>query len=529
MVDLRAVISARLPGGARRAAFNCFIALCIFSGAPAVLYAQEQIPVAPDSTPHSVRLVVDWARFDRLAEVARETAASERLTDVARSLKANVPGEAGRLSPLDWYCLGNAWCAYHYPVGKGRPILRDTSAMEGEEIYALLRKGYRLNAEQSARIHARLLSLLGVPSELMPGLVRGHGVDRGAWVLSQVGQTWMRVDLANCLPVPGGEWRPSPANFQSSNDLDGVLAFLKAHLPDGELTARPQGLKQPLSLSEWEAWNKSEARIRESARKPGADLLYASKTGLFTPTPVADNDARDNIIAPPTADALSALEQLRRKPYKATRGEYLAATARKYVGLPYVWGGENPNNGFDCSGLVHYVCRTWGISLPRTAAEQYHIGHAVSFMELEPGDLVFLANTYKPGVSHVGMYIGDGQWVQAAGTGIGVVVGDVPYFDAGTGPGARRLNLAHLPRVAGEPVPEKAPSRTALASRHATQSRAEPMAASSGGIVTVRVCGDTGRIANSGCDTYKLIRIPKSRAKSMGRCYKHRPLPGERW
>jgi cell wall-associated NlpC family hydrolase len=415
--------------------------------------------------------------------------------------------------------------------------------MEGEELYSLQRKGYRLNAEQAARIDSRLLTLLGVPSELMTGLIRGKGVDRAAWVLSQVGATWMRADVARCLPPLSGEWRPSAAFFQSSSDLDGVLAFLKAHLPDGDVTARQQGLKRPLSLSEWEGWSKAETALRAGSQS-GADLLYASRTGLFTPSPIADGGP-ENTIAPPTPEAISALEQLRRKPVRPTRGVYLAATARKYVGLPYVWGGESPTNGFDCSGLVQYVCRTWGISLPRTAAEQYRVGRPVSFMDLEPGDLVFLANTYKPGVSHVGMYIGDGQWVQAAGTSIGIVIGDVPYFDAGSGPGARRLNLARLPRVAGEPSPSRVPNRAAVvASRHSTQSRqsagaglarrASPsrQSAATGGlgpIVAVRICGDTGGIANSGCDTYKLVRMPRSQVKSMRRCRKHKPLGGERW
>lgn len=157
------------------------------------------------------------------------------------------------------------------------------------------------------------------------------------------------------------------------------------------------------------------------------------------------------------------------------------------------------------------------------------MGRPVSFIDLEPGDLVFLANTYKPGVSHVGMYIGDGLWVNAAGTDIGIVVGDVPYFDAGTGPGARRLNLSHLPRVAGEPAPPTAPNRAAVvASRHSTQPRPLAHPASGGPIVAVKICGDTGLLANSGCDTYKTMRMTKSEAKSMRRCYKHKPLGGEK-
>ncbi len=504
--------------------FPVVAACAILLASPRILPAQENAPIAPDSVPKIV--AVDWSRFDRLAAVARETPDADGLREVARSLRSNVPGEAGRMSALDWYCLGTAWCGYHYPAGKGKPLVRDVSLMEGEQLYAICRKGYKLNGEQAERIHVKLLSMLGVPSEEMTGLVRGSGIDRGVWALCQVGTTWVRVDLARCLPPLEGEWRPPAAHFQSSIDLEGVLAFLKTHLPDGDLTARQQGLKQPISLSNWETWAKWEPRIRELAQKPGSDVLFASKSGFFTASPIGDRDPQIT-IEPPTPQAISALEQLRSKPYKPTRGEHLAATVRKYVGLPYIWGGEDPNSGFDCSGLMQFVCRTWGISIPRTAAEQYHVGKPVSFMDLEPGDLVFLANTYKPGVSHVGMYIGDGLWVNAAGTATGIVVGDVPYFDA-SGPGARRLNLTRLPQVAGEPPPP-APNRAAVAaSRHASKPRSAPQPSSGGPIVAVKICGDTGLLANSGCDTYKTMRLPKSQATSMRRCYKHRPLGGER-
>ncbi len=514
----------------RRAACAALAAVGLFTGVAGRLRAEGAAPVAPDTAPRPSEIRVDWDRFDRLAEVARQTGASDRLTDVARALKGNVPGEAGRLTPLDWYCLGCSWCAYHDSGAKGRAYLRDASALEGEELYALIRKGYRFDREQAVRIEARLLTMLGVPTEVMTGLVRARSLDRGAWVLSQVGPTWMRADITRCLPAQNSAWRPGAAFFQASTDLDGVLMFLSNHLPDGDLTARQQGLKRQVSLSEWEAWSRTETRLRESAKSSVAELLYVQKTGLFTPSPVSDADPREFTISPPTAVALSALEQLRRRPVRPTRGAYLAATARKYVGLPYVWGGENPDRGFDCSGLVQYVCRTWGISVPRTAAEQYHLGSPVGFMDLEPGDLIFLANTYKPGVSHVGMYIGDGLWVQAVGTGIGITVGDVPYFDAGNGPGARRLNLGHLPRIAGERIPDPLPSRSSVfASRHSTQARNALPPPSQGGIVSVKVCGDTGALANSGCDTYKLVRMPRSQARAIPRCRRHRPRSGERW
>lgn len=87
--------------------------------------------------------------------------------------------------------------------------------------------------------------------------------------------------------------------------------------------------------------------------------------------------------------------------------------AKKHMGTPYVWGGTTPS-GFDCSGFVQYVFKQSGISLPRTTSEQVKVGTYVSKSILQPGDLVFLKNTYREGVSHVGIYIGDGQMIHAS-------------------------------------------------------------------------------------------------------------------
>ena len=94
-------------------------------------------------------------------------------------------------------------------------------------------------------------------------------------------------------------------------------------------------------------------------------------------------------------------------------GQKIVATAKNYLGVPYVWGGTSPS-GFDCSGLVYYVFRQHGISLNRTAATQYQHGSYVSKANLQPGDLVFFQNTYKSGISHVGIYIGSGQFIHAS-------------------------------------------------------------------------------------------------------------------
>jgi cell wall-associated NlpC family hydrolase len=87
--------------------------------------------------------------------------------------------------------------------------------------------------------------------------------------------------------------------------------------------------------------------------------------------------------------------------------------AEQFLGVPYVWGGADPS-GFDCSGLMQYSFKNaLGITLPRTAAEQQQVGTRISPDQVQPGDLVFMGMP----AYHVGMYIGNGQWIEAPETG----------------------------------------------------------------------------------------------------------------
>lgn len=92
------------------------------------------------------------------------------------------------------------------------------------------------------------------------------------------------------------------------------------------------------------------------------------------------------------------------------KGSEIVAYSKKFYGVPYVSGGSTPS-GFDCSGFTSYVYRQFGVSLPRTASGQATVGTTVSKNELLPGDLVFF-NTYG-GISHVGIYIGGGEFIHA--------------------------------------------------------------------------------------------------------------------
>ncbi|HBK85630.1 MAG TPA: hypothetical protein DDZ53_06330 [Firmicutes bacterium] len=95
----------------------------------------------------------------------------------------------------------------------------------------------------------------------------------------------------------------------------------------------------------------------------------------------------------------------------ATR-QAVVNTAYKYRGRPYVFGATGPRT-FDCSGYVRYVFRQHGVYLPRTAAAQSRVGTTVSKSNLIAGDIVFFKNTYKAGISHVGIYVGNNRIIHA--------------------------------------------------------------------------------------------------------------------
>lgn len=97
--------------------------------------------------------------------------------------------------------------------------------------------------------------------------------------------------------------------------------------------------------------------------------------------------------------------------------------AMRYLGVPYVWGGASPS-GFDCSGLCQYSYNEIGISLPRTSREQFHAGAYIPPDRrdlLQPGDLVFFGRDGDPDrIHHVGMYTGDGEFIEAPYSGASV-------------------------------------------------------------------------------------------------------------
>jgi cell wall-associated NlpC family hydrolase len=138
----------------------------------------------------------------------------------------------------------------------------------------------------------------------------------------------------------------------------------------------------------------------------------------------------------------------------SARFKQLVEQAMTYLGTPYRRGGTS-RRGLDCSGLVGAVYGQQGLDMPRTAVRQFGEGRPVAAGDLRPGDLVFFRDTYKRGISHVGIYVGDGRFIHAAGRRQGVIVSELsrPYYHNRFA-GARRL--APQAAVAGRESPSLA-------------------------------------------------------------------------
>ncbi|MBN1321383.1 MAG: C40 family peptidase [Thermoleophilia bacterium] len=197
------------------------------------------------------------------------------------------------------------------------------------------------------------------------------------------------------------------ANEKALEGKEAQIAQLEA-----EEAARQARLAEEARRRAEEARKKAAEEAAQKAAEKAAQQA-ADKAAQKTTTKTTTKTTQKPATLDPTQGVKVSV------PESASSGD-VVSIAMDYLGCPYVWGGESPS-GFDCSGFVMYVYKKVGVGLPHSSRLQYGCGQAVSRGELRPGDLVFF---YSP-ISHVGIYIGDGQMIHAAGTGKNVRINDV--------------------------------------------------------------------------------------------------------
>ncbi len=142
--------------------------------------------------------------------------------------------------------------------------------------------------------------------------------------------------------------------------------------------------------------------------------LYKVRFGDFASKTAAIQRARSLVhrgiirnfyIVPPNISATSSLRNS------------IVRTAYNFLGVPYRWGGESVEEGFDCSGFTMTVYRLNGLDLPRSSRSQWRTGRSVGRSDLKKGNLLFFRTAGNGKISHVGIYIGNGQFIHAPGRG----------------------------------------------------------------------------------------------------------------
>ncbi len=172
-------------------------------------------------------------------------------------------------------------------------------------------------------------------------------------------------------------------------------------------------------------------RLSESLEQSGLDAYYfVHETGLYKvrfgdfPTKEAARRKAEAVLAAGIIDAYYivspadyAVEKQRKYGGRSYLRDEIVGTAKRFIGVPYRWGGTSSYKGFDCSGLTMVVYQLNGLKLPRSSRGQYRAGTPIRRSELSRGDLVFFATSGGRRVSHVGIFVGKGRFIHAPGRG----------------------------------------------------------------------------------------------------------------
>jgi cell wall-associated NlpC family hydrolase len=258
------------------------------------------------------------------------------------------------------------------------------------------------SATASAQIPPDMLVLYQQAATTCPGL---------PWtVLAAIGTVESGNGTSNLPGVHSG------ANFAGA---EGPMQFEPATFAEYSNPTPPGGADPPSPYDPIDAVYAAARLLCANGAENGADIAGA----VFT------YNHSDSYVSQVLALAQSYGQSQAQTVASGTAAGVAVDWALAQVGTPYIWGGETPGIGFDCSGLVQAAFKVAGISLPRVAQDQFNATtHLAPGDPLEPGDLVFFGG--GPGdVTHVGIYIGNGNMVDAPNTGADVRVEPYSWSD----------------------------------------------------------------------------------------------------
>lgn len=249
-------------------------------------------------------------------------------------------------------------------------------------------------------------------------------------VLKDAGNGWYQVSLNGVTGYMSGEY----LNASWKTSAPAVATVAQQEAPAAATTAAPAATPASgnvkVDLGAGEVLNLRSGPSSQNSKLasiPGGTVLaleeasggwykvtYNGKTGYVSSEYVVSTTEAVGTVAPAVSNN--------------SAGSSIVALAKQYIGCPYVYGASGPR-AFDCSGFTSYIYRQMGISIPHGATSQYRSGTPVSRENIQVGDLVFISDpAYTMGypVSHVGIYIGNGQFIHASSNrGEGVTISNI--------------------------------------------------------------------------------------------------------
>lgn len=311
------------------------------------------------------------------------------------------------------------------PEGKMATAVRNALTYEVQEGDTLLSLANQFGLTVPTLLRANGISdpdmlAIGTKLRVMPASGVEHEVRRGESLADLA--AWYEVDLGPIIDF-NGLVNPDRVRVGSSLFIPGaakgpkpIVQFAPAPVvpaPSVARSAPSEPVARSASASQPAAGRAAApAQAQAPANNRSNQVAQAPQSSASGSSAVARAPASNNTVSAASAAPVRPLGG-------GTAG--VSANAMQFLGRPYVWGGTGPS-GFDCSGFVWYVHKISGKEVSRGLWGQMNAGPRVSKDQLQPGDSVFFANTYMPGLSHAGIYIGGGRFIHASDERTGVTI-----------------------------------------------------------------------------------------------------------